>query len=212
MPSTRATRDSHLPAAGGLRRWTPALLLVLLLLGVAGAQVAPGRTLDRDKAQKVKAAYLLNFIKFASWPADLFTQPQQPLLVGVLADPEQTAVIQSTFARQQVQGHALRVVMLEASEERPQLFYEQASACQVIYVDAARAAGLELDMARLVRPDVLTVADQAGFAQAGGMLELTLEQGRYVFIANAAAIRASRVKLETRLLQLARQVVGRDQE
>ena len=69
-----------------------------------------------------------------------------------------------------------------------------------------RRAGPILDSVR-GRP-VLTVSDGAGFAQAGGMIELFVEGGRMRFAVNLDAVEQAHVRLSSQLLGLAKIVHG----
>jgi hypothetical protein len=65
------------------------------------------------------------------------------------------------------------------------------------------AGGVEDLIEALEAKGVLTVGDLPGFAEAGGMIGLRLDDNRVVFDANPVVIRRSRVRVSARVLQLA---------
>jgi hypothetical protein len=56
---------------------------------------------------------------------------------------------------------------------------------------------------------VLTISDGKGFAEAGGMIELYVEEGRMRFAINMGATERSGLHLSSRLLRLAK-VIRKD--
>ena len=51
---------------------------------------------------------------------------------------------------------------------------------------------------------MLTVSDAAGFAKAGGMIELFIEEDRMRFAVNVDALERAHVRLSSRVLALAK--------
>jgi hypothetical protein len=74
----------------------------------------------------------------------------------------------------------------------------------VLFVCASESARLESILPHVRGKDVLTVSDMAGFAEHGCMLGLTVRRGRVGFDANTAPIDATRLKVSSQLLRLAR--------
>ena len=57
------------------------LVLAVLATGSAGALAAPSE-------YQVKAVFLFNFAQFVDWPAEAFTSPDAPFVIGILGqDP-----------------------------------------------------------------------------------------------------------------------------
>ena len=76
--------------------------------------------------------------------------------------------------------------------------------CQVVFVGSGDRAGPAL--AALSNRQVLTIGDSAGFAQAGGMIEIRLRSGRVRFAVNHGAIKHAGLRVSSQLLKLADEV------
>lgn len=184
--------------------------LMLMLAAVdSGAQ-----TIDADKAAKLKAAYLLNFVKYAEWPDDAFASPDSPIILTLAGQCDVTNVLASVVSQSEPVGG--RTVKLQAaalpgsgaSEEQWQSVYESMRNTHLLYV-----CGLTGDRAHAIlegigADDVLTVGDIPMFASNGGMIGFVLRGNRIVFEANLEAIHQSRVEVSAKVLQLA-QIVGK---
>lgn len=167
--------------------------LAALLLLVC-AQFAQAQT---PTEAQVKAAYVLNFAKFAEWPAASFASAASPLNVCVLGTPETHAAFAGIQGKP-AQGRDVQVRALP----RP----GDTAGCHVLYVDAVERAGAAAALKSVTGRPVLTVSDAEGFIDAGGMLGLVLVEGRIRFDASREAARAGGLQLRAQLLSLARTV------
>ena len=59
----------------------------------------------------------------------------------------------------------------------------------------------------MLRQRILTVADQDGFCQAGGMINLVSVKNRVAFEVNLTATAKARLRVSSQLLKLARVVL-----
>jgi len=162
---------------------------------IAASGLTPSASAQTGTASDVavKAALLFNFAKFAEWPA---LPPGAPLAVCVVGDEGVAASLANTVRGQNIGGHALAV-------RRPQDIAAW-RACHLLFIaagDAERAADALREISRLA---VLTVSDGKGFSQAGGIIELYLEDGRMRFAINVDAAERAGLRLSSRLLGLAR--------
>ena len=206
LQRARRIRRHGLAAArhpGAAQCHLPAELVVLMIhfsrLRVAAMAVAMlaagGRAAAADVASDVavKAALLFNFAKFADWP---LLPAGAPIDVCVAGDDAVAAALVDIVHGQKLNGHALEVVRPRDSTTW--------QGCEVLFVTAADAkrAGAGLEAIRTL--PVLTVGDGKGFADAGGIIETYLENGRMRFAINVDAMERSGLHLSSRLLGLAR--------
>jgi hypothetical protein len=145
----------------------------------------------------VKAAFLYNFANFAEWPADSLS-PGQRLSLCVIGDNGIADALNQTIKGHTVKGHELTVAVLKADGSL--------RACHLLY-----ASGLDMNriaqlMQALKGASVLTVSDSDKFAESGGIAQLILENDRMHFAINAAAADRARIRLSSKLLNLARMV------
>lgn len=176
-----------------LARWYRALLLalVLALMGSMDAQAQTAAEAD------VKAAFLFNFARFVTWPADdLHTG--SPLLVCVAGDPAVAQALETLVKDRAIDGHAVNVRRLGTEVLD--------GACHVLYMgglDAVRSLRLAQT---LTGGAVLTVSDADHFAERGGVAQLIHENGRMTFALNTDSAQEKRLQVSAKLLGLARLV------
>jgi hypothetical protein len=178
-------------------------VLLALALGAAAAPAAP----PGPTAEEVKAAYLVNFLRYTEWPAARFPRPDSPYvvcLVGADAVAEELEKISRRVGA--VDGRPLEVrrlpLVVPESAHRAALAADLAGA-HVVYFGEEVEEVPEL-LAGLEHAAVLTVGDQPDFAAEGGMIGLRRDGDRVVFDANPEAIRSTPISVSARVLRLAR--------
>ncbi len=60
-----------------------------------------------SKELQIKAVFLYNFTQFVEWPAASFSEPQPPLIIGILGDDPFGASLVQTIQNEKVNGHQL---------------------------------------------------------------------------------------------------------
>ena len=201
------TQSSILPAARPARRPRSALrAAVALVAALCAARAADSQpTLvaesEDERAAAIKAAFVLNFARYATWPADRFARPDSPIVARVLGDPLVAEALTQLAARAgEVSGRHLVVATSAnglADGESPHLVY-------IGHYTPAEDVPALVD--ELAGAGVLTVGDVDDFAHLGGMLGLVLEGNRILFDANVAALSESGIGISARVLKLARYI------
>ncbi|MDB5940858.1 MAG: hypothetical protein JWQ13_424 [Ramlibacter sp.] len=176
-----------------LRHWLAAALLVLL----AGWQPPAQAQAPRDSA--VKAAFLYKFGSFVEWPAGSFRTPQDPLVIGVLADPPVAADLEQLVVGRTVEGRPVAVKVLKEGEP--------AAGVHVLFVGTLRPSKLRELLAGLSGP-VLVVTEQDGALQSGSVINFVADGARVRFNASLASAEARGLRLSARLLAVASSVEG----
>jgi len=170
----------------GARLRTVAAILAFACSGSVAAQSVSGAAL--------KAAFLYNFAKFASWPAEILT-PGQRLSLCVVGDDAVADALEQTIKGHTVDGHELTVQVVGADGP--------IRLCHLLYV-----GGLDPRLATQVTDalkgaPVFSVSDREKFAESGGVAQLILENNRMRFAINLAAAQRARLQLSSKLLSLA---------
>jgi hypothetical protein len=189
LPMTTARRV-HL-GAPGLAGIVMANCLLTPVMAVDHAQVA------LDVA--VKTAFIYNFAKFAEWPALV---PGVPIVVCIVGDDGIGAAFVETVRGRSINGHALELGRPKDSAGWP--------GCHVLFVAEAQIRQSTSGLTAVRTAPVLTVSDNRGFAESGGIIELYVESGRMRFAINMDAVERSGLRLSSRLLGLARVIRDRD--
>lgn len=199
------------PARRPRRALRAALALAALLSSARAADSRPSLPAEPsdDRAAAIKAAFVLNFARYASWPDDRFARPDSPIVARVLGDPRVADALAELAERAgEVSGR--RLVVARDTNGRVGSWRDQFAGLETAHlVYIGRETPAE-DVAALVEElagaGVLTVGDVDGFAREGGMLGLVVEDNRIQFDANVAALTESRVGMSARVLKLARRV------
>jgi hypothetical protein len=147
---------------------------------------------------QVKAAFLYNFAKFVEWPPNLFNDPRDPFVLCVAGDDPFGNLLDGIVLGKTANGHPLAVRRLRREQE--------ARSCQILFVSSSERNRLRPVLKSLRGASVLTVGETDGFAQEGGMINLTLEDNRVHFEINVAAAERAGLKISSKLLSLARVV------
>ena len=80
--------------------------------------------------------------------------------------------------------------------------------CQILFLGKAQSKRIPQLLASLRNAPILTVGETAGFLDAGGMIRFLLEENKVRFEINVQAAESARIKIGSRLLILAKNVVG----
>jgi hypothetical protein len=154
---------------------------------------------DAAPAVALKAAFLYNFAKFAEWPA---LPAVAPIVLCVTGSEDIAAALAQTVRGQNVGGRSLEVSRDQNNSGWPH--------CQLLFIADGewRRTAAALDGIKAL--PVLTVSDGKGFAEAGGMIELYIEEGRMRFAINMYATERAGLHLSSRLLGLARVIRKED--
>ncbi len=170
-----------------IARAAPNLLLWSLLFGGARA-VAAG---DASEYQ-VKAAFLLNFPGFVEWPANSFPAAGEPIVLGIYGkDPFGGALTRMASAKT-INGRSFLIRVLSDPNEL--------RTCHVVFFPATQKTELAPLLGEL---GILTIGESAGFAERGGIVNFVIEDRHVRFEVNPTAAERGRLKMSSKLLQLA---------
>jgi hypothetical protein len=175
---------------------TAAALVVLALASLHAALPVQARA-EAPQEYQIKAAFLYNFAKFVEWPAVAFRDAQSPLLVCVLGkDPFGEAL--DSLRDKTVEGRKIQVRRIARIED--------AEGCHILFVSSSEREDLSRILKAVWGKSILTVGDMKGFTQAGGIINLTMTEGKISFEINTAAAERASLKISSKLLKLGRVV------
>ena len=187
------------------RHWSnwlaPRSACVALLL--VGAWVLPVRGVDAQQGPteyQVKAAYVLNFLKFVEWPGDSNADIHERWIIGIVGENPFGDELTQIITGKTVQGHELGVRQFQPGEDF--------RVCQVLFISASEKKRLPTILAALNGLSVLTVGDMDHFIESGGTIQFVMEEKRVRFAIDISASSRARLKVSSKLLSLARTVTG----
>jgi hypothetical protein len=186
---------------GATRRARSAAATALLLAAVSPGLAAAGAPAAEAPAARaeyeVKAAFLYNFAKFVRWPGDLSEAPR--FVLAVLGDDPFGPVLDRTFAGKTILGRPVEVRRVASVAD--------AVHAHLVFVSGSEQARLPRVLAGLADAPVLTVGDDADFADRGGMIAFRLRDDVIRFDVNLQRVERARLKMSSQLLRLAQRVI-----
>jgi hypothetical protein len=185
------------PAAATLLR-RRLIRLVCLPLAIASMLCTASPVTAQFDDQQVKAAFVLNFLKFVTWPAP--APADGPLHVAVVGADDFAKALGQASAGQQIAGRAIVVRAVRTAGD-------VGAPPHLLYIGASERDRLPVLLRQVEGRPVLTVGDGAGFGAAGVVLNFYTSDTRIRFEANTTAAARARLQISSHLLRLAR-IVG----
>lgn len=178
--------------AGPNRLWWLALLLLLW---------GPGQVTAQPEADEeaAKSALIYAFAKFVEWPSESFDSDESPFVIAIIGQPRMAEAL-LTLTDKRVHGRGIQVVELKSPGDRGDY--------QVLYSDWASLRVYEDEQSgSLAAQHVLTIGEEDGFAENGGVLRLMLVDDHLRFVINSTAARRAGLSLSSSLYGLAHSVL-----
>jgi hypothetical protein len=173
-------------------RATSILGLSLIWLLSVGA----GRAQESQPTEyQIKAAFLFNFAKFVEWPEEAFSEPNTPIVIGVLGKNPFGDDLERTVRGKTINGRSLTIKEFRSPTE--------ARDCHILFISTSEKTRLPEVFESLQGASVLTVGETERFTEAGGMINFVLEGSKIRFQVNDAAAKSAGLKISSKLLSLA---------
>ncbi len=170
------------------------LLAAALLLAVLGAGCTFCRAGDSPSLEsKVKAACILNFIRFTEWPS---TDSKTEIVVGLLGDDPYEGALEQILSGQNVGGRKIIVRHYSSSSD--------VKGAQVIVVGITDGKTSQDALEQVKNQPTLTIGESSAFLDEGGMIRLLKEDGKVRFEINTSPAKFSHLTISSKLLSLAK--------
>jgi hypothetical protein len=191
-------KDTVLRCPFSLGGATRAVKTVLLIAMIAVSVVATGAETPSLDEYQVKAAFLYNFAKFVEWPAYALPDASTSITLCILGEDPFGITLDQTINGKIINGRQLVIKRLKES------YSGKLEDCHILFISLSEARRLRPLLEVLKNASVLTVSEIEWFAKEGGIIHLTLEEGKVRFEVNVAAAERARLKISSRLLRLAK--------
>ncbi|MBC2608173.1 YfiR family protein [Pelagicoccus albus] len=162
-------------------------LLSLIALTIFFENTVSAQSLQDDT---IRANYLIRFVDFIRWERPL----NEPVSIGVMGSPSLLRELNSIAAEKQKSGREFRIS--EFTVEKDESTYD------LIYVASGRKQVWQEIISRAQASSVVSVSDEAGFLDAGGLIEFSVQKNRLRFYLNLDAAEDYGVNLSSKLIQL----------
>jgi hypothetical protein len=176
-------------------------IFVAILLLSPLSLIASGTGQEQEVSiNKLKAACLYKFFLFVNWPS----LPERIVTIGILGkDPFGKSFVE--VENQIIKGlnRQLSIKQLGPYSQGMDL-----TECQILFVSSSEQKHWREIFLQLDGKPVLTVGDQDGFLEAGGMMNFQLVQSKIRWEINRAPLNKSGLRMNSQLLESAVRILS----
>lgn len=165
-----------------------------LALAIGLALAVPSTFGEVTSESQLKAAYLVNFLKYVEWPGTRTT------INICLFGRDSLGPYLANYEGRQIAGRELRIRRVSSPE--------QLADCQELFIPETEEARISAVLRWVDKQAILTVSDAETFTRDGGAIALIRNEGRLQFDINNDAINRANLKASSQMLRLARQIIG----
>lgn len=176
-----------------------AVSALISLIFLVGGQPGPAQGTASSEHQ-VKAAFLYHFSQFVDWPEGTFKEASSPLTYCTLGEDPFQGALEASLNGKTVGTRPIRVLHFKQQKD--------IQGCQVLFIGPVEKRALSGVLASLKDNAVLTVGESDQFVETGGMIGFLLEDNKIRFEINLEAAERAKLKMSSRLLALAKTVIG----
>jgi hypothetical protein len=147
----------------------------------------------------VKLAFLYNFTKFVEWPPDSYRDAGASLAICIVGRDPFSPEIEGDLRTRIVASHPVKVLSVKPTDAL--------SVCHMVFIPATEKDYVNKIVRDLKGSSTLTVGETEGFAELGGIINLTIEGNKVRFEVNQLAAQRAGLKISSKLLSLAKIVI-----
>lgn len=151
---------------------------------------------------EIKAGYIYRFLSFVDWPVAAFEKMDQPFTIGVLGSDSLADYLQPLVGTL-IDGRPIAIRQI-----RDVSVGREITECQVLFISAESAESIEGIFKTLKQVPVLTVGEQGGFLEKGGMINFVTYRNKVKFEINDAAVSRSGLTIRSMMKRLAVRIIG----
>ena len=168
-------------------------------LWLAGGGLALAQEAPKFTEYQLKAASLYKLTKYINWPATNFASANAPIVIGIVGDDPFGKTLDILVKDEIVNDRPLVVRRLNPADNL--------QSCQMLFICRNEKDQLPALLQKLKGGHVLTVGDDSGFLDQGGMVNLVLVQEKVKMEINVTAAEEAGLQISSKLLKLAVRVV-----
>ena len=186
-------------AACSPRRQLPSLWRIVLLAALLASWLPIAKPAQEGlHREEQEAIYLRNFLGFVQWPASAHTGSQS-LQLCVEGDVLLAFALSQEFRAVSLADRKVEVRSLGNEREL--------TGCGVLVIGPLEPKRVARILTAAAGTQVMTFGQSDGFLEAGGAVQIIGRQGGFQFAVNLRATNKVRVKLDARLLEMAKRIL-----
>lgn len=199
------------------------LVIILLLFSFGIALQADTQTESTAlKEYKIKAAFVYNFLKFIDWPDEEKPPPETEqakanITLGVFGS-ELAQQSCKELQDKKIKDRKIKVTILtekDLSAKDPKVL----KGCDLLFIGISAANTSEkpkYDLKKILSlaqaQSILTIGENRGFLEQGGMVNFVIENKKVRFEVNLDTLQQGGLKIRAQLLKLAKRVIQKKED
>jgi hypothetical protein len=172
------------------------MLATILVLPVRSLTAAGDNSLQASGEYWIKANYLHRFAMFVEWPADAFTSPEAPLMIGVVGEDPFGGALHRLVDGKRIDKRRLVVERVDSPHD--------ARRFHILFVSAKETGSLAEFAARLYGSSTLVVGESPNVLRDGGTISFTVRDNKVGYDVDLSAAKRARLTISSKLSSLAR--------
>lgn len=178
------------------------LAVYLFALSIFATSSLPAVSLaDDGKENLIKAAFIMNFVKFIEWPDGTSTSKPSKIDVCVIGD---SGLVKTSHIFSQTAGNNLKLSVV--SEQN---IGNISSHCHILFVSESEDSRLSSILSAIKGAPVLTIGDADNFIERGGMIGFAKDESKIRLEINRRATENAGIKIDSQLLEIALRVIDK---
>ncbi|MGB7848084.1 MAG: YfiR family protein [Candidatus Acidiferrum sp.] len=160
----------------------------------------PAAAQSQPPEYEVKAAFIFHFAQLVDWPPYALAEDNRPLVFCTTGEDSASGALESLVRGKHIGPHLVEV---RRTPEK-----DGFRGCQLLFITGGDKKRVASILASLKNAPILTVGESEDFAGDGGMIGLCLQENKIRFDINLTAAQRANLKISSRLLLLAKRVLG----
>ena len=173
------------------------VIIWFFVVSLSNSTIIAGGAKDSASLEyQIKAGFICKFVKFITWPPEMFPEPQTPIRIGILGQDPFGAIIDKTIKGLKVKK---RKFVIERCNNISEMGYYH-----ILFICRSEENRLSEIFSQIGRLPTLTISEMDRFCERGGIINFTISGTKVRFEANVQASKAIDLEISTRLLGIAK--------
>ena len=174
----------------------PTILIILFLL--AGMVLPVSAGIKDSREYEIKAAFLVQFSKYISWPAHCFAEQDTPIIIGIFGRDPFGSTIDKISGSFTAHGRKVEVHRLHN--------LSNAERYHILYIASDKSEQMAEINTLLAGKPITLVSDSADFLKLGGTIHFITVGTKIRFNISVANSRKNGLEISSKLLSIAHEV------
>jgi len=146
---------------------------------------------------EIKAAMLEKFTRLITWPdSSDVNDKSKNFIIGIYGNNPFDEILDNLYSNQRIKGKRVKIIYISDVDD--------ISGCNMLFISPASKSTLSKILEITRELPILTIADSKNYAKKGVIINFYLREGQVCFEINKIAAEKVEIKIDYKLLKLAR--------